>query len=171
MITPDYCRTMARYNAWQNRSMRLAMETLSLAELLKDRGAFFGSILGTANHLLWGDAMWMSRFSDWPKPNLPGAESPRYMPTLATWGAERFRLDAHILYWSDHVKALDLTGDLSWYSGVAATQMRKPRALLVMQLFNHQTHHRGQIHAMLTAAGCRTQDTDLPYMPQQGPWL
>ncbi len=55
MVFPDYCVTMARYNAWQNKQLRMAFDGLSDAELRKNRKAFFKSLLGTANHLLWGD--------------------------------------------------------------------------------------------------------------------
>ena len=171
MITPAYCLTMARYNAWQNRNMRKAMETLSLEALTEDRGAFFGSILGTANHLLWADAMWMSRLSTWPKPEVPIKDGPQMHPTLGAWSAERFRMDGHILAWAEKIRALDLVGDFTWFSGATQKQLSQPRALLVMQVFNHQTHHRGQIHAMLTQAGCKTEDTDLPFMPSTGPWM
>ncbi|MGV6810972.1 MAG: DinB family protein, partial [Brevirhabdus sp.] len=60
----------------------------------------------------------------------------------------------------------DTEGDLNWYSGAMGRDMSKPRAICLMQLFNHQTHHRGQIHAMLTAAGARPGDTDIPFMPE-----
>ncbi|MEQ9176308.1 MAG: DinB family protein, partial [Alphaproteobacteria bacterium] len=62
MITPEYCRMMARYNAWQNRQLTESLDAQPLEVLTEDRGAFFGSILGTLNHLLWGDRMWMARF-------------------------------------------------------------------------------------------------------------
>ncbi len=171
MISPEYCLTMARYNAWQNRAMRGAMQNLSPDDLTRDRGAFFGSILGTANHLLWADRLWMSRFADLPVPAGSGKESPQFMPTLAAWGAERFRADGQILLWAEKLRALDLTGELRWYSGLKGADVSRPRAAMVVHFFNHQTHHRGQIHAMLTAAGLGTEDTDLMLMPTEGPWL
>ncbi|WP_010141784.1 DinB family protein [Oceanicola sp. S124] len=168
MISPDYCRRMARYNAWQNRQMGNAMAGLSPAELTRDRGAFFGSILGTANHLIWGDATWLSRFAGTPKPVGGIKESPAMFATLAEWQAERFRLDGHVQEWAESLGSLDLTGDLRWYSGAAGREVSKPLGLLVMHFFNHQTHHRGQIHAMLTAAGATPGDTDLFLMPEGG---
>ena len=62
MIDPAYCRTMARYNAWQNAQLIPVLEAIGHDALLEDRGGFFGGILATANHLLWGDTIWMSRF-------------------------------------------------------------------------------------------------------------
>ena len=55
MLSPDYVLSMARYNAWQNRQMKAALEALPEAELRRDRGAFFGSIFATVNHLLWAE--------------------------------------------------------------------------------------------------------------------
>ncbi|MBT4428135.1 MAG: damage-inducible protein DinB, partial [Rhodospirillaceae bacterium] len=63
MISPDYVRTMATYNRWQNGSLYDAANTLSDDERKQARGAFFGSIHATLNHILWGDQIWMSRFT------------------------------------------------------------------------------------------------------------
>lgn len=166
MITPEYCQTMARYNAWQNDGLRKMIPDIDLEELHKDRGAFFGSIMATLNHLLWGDTLWISRFDGGEGPQVPPAEHKEMTPTPAVWAAERFRMDARITLWANSVSAIDLTGDLTWYSGMSGRDMTKPRALCVMQLFNHQTHHRGQVHAMLTALGKKPQDTDLPFIPE-----
>ncbi len=168
MITPAYCVTMARYNAWQNRCMSEAMDALDAEELTRDRGAFFGSILATCNHLLWADKIWMSRFSrDFEAPGGSPADSLTQTPTAAVWYSERYRLDGRIQIWAEKLHAMDLTGNLRWYSGAAKAELSRPVALLVMQMFNHQTHHRGQIHAMLTAAGAKTQDTDIFLMPDE----
>jgi uncharacterized damage-inducible protein DinB len=157
---------MARYNAWQNDGLRQMIGEMTTAELTKDRGAFFGSIFGTLNHLLWGDTLWISRFDGGTGPDSAIKDSVAMTPTPAVWAADRFRLDARITLWAQRVKSIDLVGDLSWYSGAAGREMSKPKALCIMQLFNHQTHHRGQVHAMLTALGKRPNDTDLPFMPE-----
>ena len=132
MITPAYCLTMARYNAWQNRAMQRAMETLSTEDLTRDRGAFFGSILGTVNHILWADQTWLSRLSDMPKPQGGIPESPNICPTLPVWSAERFRMDGRFILWAEALRALDLTGDLSWYSGVLKGDVKMPVARVVV---------------------------------------
>ncbi|MEM1234023.1 MAG: DinB family protein [Pseudomonadota bacterium] len=165
MIRAEYCRAMARYNAWQNKGLREAMATLPEAELTADRGAFFGSILGTANHLLWGDRMWMSRFAGWAKPTKPGPKSATYYPDAAAWQAARDAADAGIIVWAEAPSDGDLQGDLSWFSGAAGTDMTMATAVCVVGFFNHQTHHRGQIHKMLTEIGYRPGDTDFFLMP------
>ncbi|MBV6638431.1 MAG: DinB family protein [Mameliella sp.] len=171
MISPDYCLVMARYNAWQNRQMKHAFEALDEAQLGKDRKAFFGSILGTANHLLWGDMIWMSRFAGTARPEGGITESPALTASRGEWEIARFRTDAEILLWAERLRAVDLAGELSWYSGAVGRNVSKPMALCVTHMFNHQTHHRGQVHAMLTAAGVAAPVSDLAFMPEEGPWL
>ena len=167
MISPEYCRVMARYNAWQNRQLAEALEAAPLEVLTRDRGAFFGSILGTLNHILWGDLMWMSRLN--PSVAAPGggiAESSARHPTPGAWSAERFHLDGKIRHWAEALGAIDLVGSLRWHSAAAGREMSKPVALCVAHMFNHQTHHRGQVHAMMTAAGLQAPVTDLFLMPE-----
>ena len=171
MISPDYCVTMAHYNGWQNRQLKAALTTLDHAALTQDRGAFFGSILGTANHLLWGDRMWMARFAGIEPPDCGIPESPGLTGSVEEWALERFRTDSAMLLWAKGVRSVDLTGVMRWYSGALGHEVEKPLALCVMHMFNHQTHHRGQIHALLTQAGARAPVTDLPFMPAEGPWL
>ena len=68
MIDRAYVQRMARYNRWQNENLYGVADRLSAEERCLERGAFFGSIHKTLNHLLWGDRSWMSRFTDMPKP-------------------------------------------------------------------------------------------------------
>ena len=157
---------MARYNAWQNDGLRAMIGEMSKAEVTQDRGLFFGSIFGTLNHMLWGDAIWISRFDGGQEPDPSIKDSVAFTPTPAVWAADRFRMDARITLWAESVSAIDLVGDLTWRSVAAGREVTKPRALCVMQLFNHQTHHRGQVHAALTALGKKPNDTDLPFMPE-----
>lgn len=165
IVTPDYCRMMARYNAWQNDGLRRLLAEMPDAEVRRDRGAFFGSILATVNHLLWADRLWLSRLAGTPRPAGGIADSVTLTPTVATWGAERFRTDGRITLWAGEVTAVDLVGDLVWISGVTGREERRPMGLVAMHLFNHQTHHRGQVHAMLTAAGQSPGATDLFLLP------
>ncbi len=166
MITPEYCQTMARYNAWQNDGLRKIIPALAQEELSKDRGAFWTSIMGTLNHALWGDMIWIARFDGGAATDVHLRDSADFTPTPAVWAAERFRMDARITLWAQSVAAIDLVGDLSWASAALGAEVTKPKGLCVMQMFNHQTHHRGQVHAMLTGLGLKLNDTDLPFMPE-----
>ena len=167
MIDRGYVQSMARYNAWQNRQLTETLRDVDDAILRKDRGGFFGSIMGTLNHLLWGDTIWMSRFvPSVEKPTGGIDDSVDFTPTFAVWSAERFRLDGAMLMWADTLGSLDLKGQLSWFSGALGRDVRKPLELCIAHMFNHQTHHRGQVHAMMTAAGLTAPVTDLFIMPE-----
>ena len=164
MITPDYVRVMAAYNAELNRRVYAAALRLDDAERRRDRGAFWKSIHGTLSHLVWGDRMWLSRFGAAEPPAAGIAASDQVNDDFAALWDERQGLDAVIGAWADGLSQGDLEGDLAWRSGATQRDMVRPRALCVVQIFNHQTHHRGQVHAMLTAAGESTGATDLPFV-------
>lgn len=168
MIGGDYVRRMARYNRWQNESLYGAADGLSDAARREDRGSFFGSIHATLSHILWADHIWMSRFSkEWEA--LPGGIKSS-TEVVADWEelkTRRIEADRRIIEWADGVSDGDMTGDLSWYSGAMKRDMTLPKAVCMMQVFNHQTHHRGQVHCMLTAAGAKPDDTDIPFMPER----
>jgi len=161
MITPAYVRLMAQYNAEMNRRLYAAAARLGDADRKADRGAFWRSIHGTLTHILWGDTQWMSRFDNWPKPDVPIKQSAAMIDDFATLQARRVKADADIIAWADRVDDAWLAEDLVWFSGAARKEMRRQKAPLMVHFFNHQTHHRGQAHALLTACGQDTGDTDL----------
>jgi uncharacterized damage-inducible protein DinB len=166
MITPEYCQMMARYNAWQNKQMRAACETMTEADLRANRGAFFGSVMATINHILWGDALWMSRLDGGDGPSKSAKEHTELCATFALWSQDRLRMDQRILQWAESVSADALSGDLTWHAQMLGRDMGKPIAQCVVGLFNHQTHHRGQVHTMLTGFDRTTADTDLVLLPE-----
>ncbi|MBM9595846.1 DinB family protein [Roseitranquillus sediminis] len=168
MIEPEYVRTMAQYNDWQNRAMVAAADTLDQTARTADRGAFFGSIARTCSHLLWADLVWMARLAGWDAPRAGLAGSPALIRKWDEFRTRRRVTDARILEWSESLEESDLEGAVSWYSGVAGADVTRSRWLLIVHMFNHQTHHRGQIHAMLTSAGAATEPTDL-FMMLQAP--
>ncbi len=161
MITPAYVRTMAAYNSEMNRRLYDAAKRLGDAERRESRGAFWGSIHGTLVHILWGDSQWMSRFDDWSRPTTPIKESDHFVEDFAALCTARDKADADISRWAGKIDQAWLDADLVWFSGAAQREIRAPKRLLVTHFFNHQTHHRGQVHALLTAAGQQTEDTDL----------
>lgn len=168
MIDVEYPRLMARYNRWQNRSLYAAASTLDDAARKAERGAFFGSIHATLCHLLWADQTWMVRFADWPAPSAGSIrDSVTMIEDWAQLKVERARIDDKLIAWADALEPADLEGTLTWYSGSAGRNRTKPRDILFVHLFNHQTHHRGQVHAMLTAAGAPPDVTDLQAMPEE----
>ena len=164
MITQAWCRMMAAYNAEMNRRIYAAADTLDDAQRREARGAFFGSIHATLSHLLWGDTIWMSRFADWDVPN---GGIPASIALHGDWvklRMDRDTADTRIEAWAASLDPAWLDGTLGWYSGAMQRDVMRPNAVLVTHLFNHQTHHRGQVHAMITSFGAKTGDTDLPFI-------
>jgi uncharacterized damage-inducible protein DinB len=170
MITPSYVRGFSAYNSEMNRRLYAAAGRLSDAERKCDRGAFFGSIQGTLNHLLWADQMCMSRFAGWPKLETPGRDSPRLYDEFASMKPKREELDCGIEAWAAGLTENWLAGELTWFSGIEQREITAPKSLVVVHMFNHQTHHRGQVHALLTAAGQQTGDTDLAFILPTSIW-
>lgn len=165
LVTVEWVRMMARYAAWQNEGHIDAVSRMSEVSLRNQRGAFFGSILGTLNHLLWGDRIWMSRLAGAEKPEGGIPASVDLAPDGETWCRFRSETDGAVSAWAEGLGEEDLSGELSWYSGALGRDMTAERALCVVHMFNHQTHHRGQVHAMMTAAGVSLRDTDLFVLP------
>jgi len=166
MIEPGYCRTMARYNEWMNAGLYELAACLPEEDLRADLGAHFGSIFATFNHLLWADQLWMSRFTGRPRPGVGIRE--RLYDDFDALRAAREAMDEEIRAWADGVTREWLAGTVSWRSGQDGGTRSRPAWLLVAHLFNHQTHHRGQITAMFTRLGHDPGVTDLPWMPGAG---
>jgi uncharacterized damage-inducible protein DinB len=166
MIDPAYVRRMARYNRWQNQNLFGVADRLSEEERRRERGAFFGSIHKTLSHLLWADQIWMSRLTDVSAPTGGIPESVSLYPEWELLRSDRAALDGRIIGWADGLDEAALAGDLTWHSALAKREVGKPTWLLVTHMFNHQTHHRGQVHCMLTQAGGKPHDTDLAFMPE-----
>ena len=164
MISPDCCRMMAAYNAEMNRRLFGAADGLDDAARRVDRGAFWGSLHGTLSHLLWGDTTWMSRFDGGAKPPVAQKDSAHMVDDWAALKAARIAMDARIAGWVAGLTEARLAAPLTWFSGQSGRQVSMPLWITATHFFNHQTHHRGQAHALITAAGATTADTDLPWV-------
>lgn len=166
----EHITLMARYNQWMNHKVYDAAATLTDAELVADRRAFFGSILGTLNHLALGDTVWLKRFAEHPAgftalAPLNALAVPTNLKQLAfadirELAARRTWLDQLIVDWAHTLSEPDLDHRLHYHNmrGAAAD---KPFFSLLVHFFNHQTHHRGQATTLLTQAGVDVGDTDL----------
>ncbi len=165
MITADYLQLLARYNRWQNESLYGAADALGDDARRENRGAFFRSIHETLCHILWADKIWLSRFTDYPAPDGGIPSSAALHIDWAPLCEDRRDTDDAILDWAASVTDERLKQDLVWYSGATGRELSRPYWVLFTHFFNHQTHHRGQVHAMLTAAGAKPDDTDIPFMP------
>ena len=160
MITTDYVRLMAAYNSEMNRRIYAGAGKLSDEERRKDIGLFFKSLHGTLNHLLWGDRVWMARFDNWPPCAAPKGGASLY-DDFGELTQARIEADAKLEDFAQRIDDAWLQEDLVWFSGAAGRELRRPKSGLIVHLFNHQTHHRGQAHAALTSRGIDPGDTDL----------
>lgn len=170
MITPDFARTMARYNRWQNRSLLTAADQLTDAERWQDRGAFFRSIAETLNHIFWDDHVWLARLRE-DQAAAAAQISARhpYTDEPRDWSAftkQRAELDEDIIAFADSLTAADLARSVRWVRGDETVDTNF--GFNFVHMINHQTHHRGQVHAMLTAAGATPEPTDLQMLPLLG---
>ncbi|MDA8257071.1 MAG: DinB family protein [Betaproteobacteria bacterium] len=161
---------LATYNRWMNEKVYAAASQLSHEKLVRDRGAFFGSILGTLNHLVVGDTLWLQRFARHPR-HWPQLAPVLQLPAPATLDAtvferlpdlarRRAELDAWIVDWVPGISDEDLDGPLRYANSKGQPQSRNFHGLLT-HFFNHQTHHRGQVTTLLTQAGVDVGVTDL----------
>lgn len=178
----DTLRLLADYNLGMNRKALTAAERLPHAELVADRKAFFGSILGTLNHLLVADLLWLHRLAAHPA-DFPALHALRDMPRpqrldqalcagLPQWADLRARIDAMLVDCMEQMREADLDHELD-YANMAGVRSRRGTFGLLLHLFNHQTHHRGQLTTLLTQAGVDIGETDLlrllPDALQPGP--
>ncbi len=173
----SYLTNMARYNQWVNRRLYDKVQLLPATEIATDRGAFFGSVLGTFNHILVGDMFWLRRFSSsklCKDALLPILEMP--MPTslgdvlfddIQTLRTKREEMDALILDFSDTWNGEMLASPIR-YRNMAGEKHQQPLGALLQHLFNHQTHHRGQVTTLLFQAGIDPEATDLIMMLMEG---
>lgn len=170
MITVDYAQLMARYNRWMNEKIYTASEQCSDAQRKADRGAFFKSIHSTLNHLMWADTMWLGRFTKGTPLEIAAPTTPIGVDLHPDWDvlkAARSELDTLLIVWTGKLEQSWLENDFSWYSGLSKSTRIAPAWLLVTHLFNHQTHHRGQITTLLSQQGIEVGVTDLMMMPRQ----
>jgi uncharacterized damage-inducible protein DinB len=170
MITPQYVQALSAYNTEMNQRFYSAAARLSDDERKLDRAAFFGSIHGTLNHLLWADAAWMSRFAGWPMPDERPERGNPIFGDFAEMHARRLKLDEEICRWAAGLTEDWLVGELTWFSAMAQREMTASKTAILIHMFNHQTHHRGQAHALLTAAGQDTGDTDIAFILSPSTW-
>ena len=139
---------LARYNRWANERLYEAAASLSDEERTADRGLFFRSIHATLNHILVADRIWMKRFTG------TGAAPDRLDAILfeafEDLRAARKADDERISGWIASLDDQALESDFAHPQGPRAEVRAEPLAPVVLHLFNHQTHHRGQCHAGLT---------------------
>ena len=156
---------LAGYNAWANRRLYDAAGRLSDAEYRADRGAFFKSLHGTLNHLLVADRIWLKRFTG--QGEAPSRLDAILFENLSELRAAREAEDARIAAYVDRLTEADLAGKIRYTPVTVPTAIEQPLMPLLVHLFNHQTHHRGQAHCILTGLGKEAPPLDLIYYQRE----
>jgi len=150
---------LAAYNAWVNERLYDASARIPDGEYRRDRGAFFGSLHGTLNHLLLGDRIWMHRFTgegEEPK-ELNAILYEDFSELRAHRRAEDARIDKYVAGLSEP----ELAGTIRYRSTRNPAEIEQLLAPLLLHFFNHQTHHRGQAHCLLTEIAGEAPSFDL----------
>jgi uncharacterized damage-inducible protein DinB len=168
----DHYRRYARYNAWINQSLLEASLSVSVEAQNQDQNVFFHSLTGSWNHIMVGDLLWLNRLAKifpilddqmdkWPKPTKLNQILYSNLEALAK---PRQQLDELIIQWCDFLRESDSEDRLQYHNSREELQVR-PLPDVLQHLFNHQTHHRGQITALLSQLGVDYGPTDFIAMP------
>jgi len=170
MSRTAHLRLMAEYNQWMNAKLYEAAQRLPHGELVANRRAFFGSLLGTLNHLCVSDTLWLKRFAAHPAQHAaldlvralprPSALDQLMSTDLPALRHHRQSLDNTILAWAQALTEDDLNHVLH-YTNTKGVVAHKAFFSLAVHFFNHQTHHRGQATTLLSQAGVDVGMTDL----------
>ena len=161
---------MAEYNQLMNQRILSAAKELSHDSLMADKGAFFKSVFGTLNHILVGDIIWLKRLSEYAgfrmllgdldKINKPERLDSLLFDNLSELENQRVFLDKLIIKWVAQLSADDLDQNLA-YSNMKGDQFNKRIGDLILHLFLHQIHHRGQVSTLLSQQKIDFGETDL----------
>jgi uncharacterized damage-inducible protein DinB len=165
----EHALLMARYNAWMNAQLYAAAARLPEGEAAADKGAFFGSVIGTLNHIVVADTIWLKRFCAHPAGftaldpvralDKPASLRTQVASDLAPLREHRAMLDGVIAAWAAELREADFDEVLHYTNSVGPNS--KKFGSVVLHFFNHQTHHRGQATTLLSQAGIDVGPTDL----------
>ena len=161
---------LAQYNQWMNTKIYDVISSISSDEISKDRGAFFGSILGTLNHILVGDLAWLNRFKRHPATfvslehieelPIPSAINQILYSDFVELRKARKKVDDVFVALCEEVDDNSLETALP-YKNMRGEKMNKRFSSVLQHVFNHQTHHRGQLTTLLSQMGIDFGVTDL----------
>jgi len=161
---------LAEYNQLMNQRQYAASASLPSDDLCEDKGAFFKSVLGTLNHIMVGDIIWLKRFAEHPSSSEPlsyirAVEKPKQLSSMLFMDldrlkAEREKIDKVIISWVKELKDDDINTCIT-YTNMAGNSFSKPFVSLIHHLFLHQVHHRGQVSTLLSQYGVDFGETDI----------
>lgn len=152
---------LSTYNRWANSRIYEAAVDLSEEEFNRDTGAFFGSMMGTLNHVLAADRIWMKRFTG--EGDAPAKLDTILFPAFPSLKVAREAEDLRIMNWVETLDAKALTGRFTYMTATDMRTISQRLSPALAHFFNHQTHHRGQAHVILTVLGRPSVPLDLVY--------
>lgn len=158
-MKPHFQR-FAAYNQWANARLFDAAAALTDEQRHRDTGAYFTSLAGTLNHLLVADRIWMRRLTGVGETHTALTDIP--FPDFSDLRAARETMDARIIALVESLDEADFNEDVH-YSNTRGEPHHLPRGVILAHLFNHQTHHRGQAHHILSQLGQNPPPLDLLY--------
>lgn len=144
----SYFSMFALYNQWANQRLYAAASTIPDDAYRSDRGAFFGSLHGTLNHILVADHIWMRRFTG--EGPMPTKLDEILHDTFDDLAVTRRREDERIIAFADNLNEDRIGGTFTYRTLVDPRDITQPLAPALAHFFNHQTHHRGQAHCLVT---------------------
>ena len=157
----DHLSRMARYNRWANSRLYEACRVLDQAVYHAEGNMFFGSLHGTLNHILVGDRLWLARIQGEPAPALKLDDRP--FADLVSLTAARIDEDRRMVDITRSYTDGDIEKIVSYRMVTRPEDVSTPLHLCWLHLFNHQTHHRGQIHDQLVQTEVSPPPLDLIY--------
>ncbi|MDH3660733.1 MAG: DinB family protein [Alphaproteobacteria bacterium] len=160
MMREHLCR-MARYTRWANQRLFDACSTLEDDVYHQPRRASFGSIHGTLNHILVGDRLWLARIEGLLKPDLKLDDQP--YGDLVSLGAARRAEDERMIRLTAAYDDAAIDQVICYRMVTRPDEVETPLHLCWLHLFNHQTHHRGQVHDQLSQTDVLPPPLDLIY--------
>jgi uncharacterized damage-inducible protein DinB len=161
MTPAAHYRMFGHYAAWANKRLYDAAARLSTEQYRADRGAFFKSVHGTLNHLLVTDRIWMQRFTG--EGDVPGGLDAILFETFDELRAAREAEDRRIVDFTDRLDDARIAGTIKYRRVSSPEVFEQELAPALAHWFNHQTHHRGQVHALLTGLVGQAPELDLLY--------
>jgi uncharacterized damage-inducible protein DinB len=155
----------SHYNAWANSRIYDAAARLSNEQYRADRGAFFKSVHGTLNHLLVTDRIWMKRFTG--EGEAPDRLDAIVFETLEELCAAREAEDRRINQWVEGLDDRRIAGTIKYRRVSSPEEFEQQLSLALAHWFNHQTHHRGQVHVLLTQADVTPPPLDVVFFLEE----
>lgn len=151
---------LARYNTWAHGELWRSLEPLPDDDYRRDVSLFFGSIHRTLNHILLAESLWLGRLKGEPfEISSLGQELEMDRAALRARMADKAQ---EIAAYVESLSEADLVGEFA-YTSTSGAVFTRPRGPVLQHVFNHSTHHRGQISAALTQLGAPACEMDLLY--------